>query len=132
MPARPRLLVIDDNADILDVLSTMLASEFDVATATSGFLALDRFRAGESFDAVLCDLMMPGMTGMELFEAVSEHYPRLASVFLFMSGGSQSVAAAEFMQKMSHRVVDKPFEPRVLRALLHAIAKSGGKQTKTD
>ena len=118
-----RLLIIDDNQDILVVLRQMLNDAFQVATVPSAQEGLQRFVEGETFDVVLCDLTMPGMTGMEWYEKIKAEFPEMEKRILFMTGGPRSSEAAEFMKVMGKRVVEKPFEPRTLRALLTQIAK---------
>jgi len=64
--ARGTLLIVDDEPLFASSLRRVLASEHVVTVANSGRAALDRLRRGERFDVVLCDLMMPEMTGADL------------------------------------------------------------------
>src|SRR5690606_4727066 len=61
-----RVLVVDDDPLVLRSLTRVLARDFEVAAARNGREALDLVRAGGTFDAMLCDLMMPELSGIEL------------------------------------------------------------------
>ena len=60
---RARVLVIDDDQRLGTLVARMLAREHEVTVLTSARAALDRIAAGERFDVMLCDLMMPELTG---------------------------------------------------------------------
>jgi CheY-like chemotaxis protein len=79
MPApTPTLLVIDDEAEVLDMLAEMLTSQgHKVLPASGGREGLARLEAGEPVDLVLTDLGMPGMTGWEVARAVKVRWPHL-------------------------------------------------------
>jgi len=63
----------------------------------------------------LCDLMMPGMSGSELYRQVSTLRPELRSRFIFMTGGAFADGAAIFIEQTGSRVLDKPFDLDLLR-----------------
>jgi CheY-like chemotaxis protein len=94
-----------------------------VAAAHSADAALDLLRADQSFDVVLCDLMLGGMTGMELYELCRRRWPELASRFVFMTGGTCTAQARAFVEQQEGRTLDKPFS---LSELIAAL-KSGGR-----
>ncbi len=110
-----RVLVVDDDPLVARAVVRTLAGAFEVTTATSATDALARIEAGERFDAVLCDLMMPQMTGMELHARVTARDPALARRMLFMTGGAFTEAAARFVADARARCLEKPFEPERLR-----------------
>src|SRR5690606_37778100 len=64
-PRRARVLVVDDEPLILKVVKRTLDKEHEVVTTPTAAQALAWLKAGESFDVILCDIMMPQMTGME-------------------------------------------------------------------
>jgi PleD family two-component response regulator len=84
---RGRVLVIDDEAAVGRTLSLVLEPEYDVTVVTSGEEGLAMLRATGGFDAILCDLVMPGMNGQDLFQAARSELPGIESRFVFMSGG---------------------------------------------
>ncbi len=80
----------------------------------------------ERFDVVLCDLMMPEMTGMELYARVCETLPDRAGRFLFMTGGAFTPASQAFAESAARPVLDKPLDlPRLERALDEVIVAGG-------
>jgi len=87
---------------------------------STGRSALARLERGEAFDLVLCDLMMPQMTGMELYAAVALVAPAMAERFVFLTGGAFTPAAREFLERNAPRRVEKPFEPAGLREIVGA------------
>jgi hypothetical protein len=68
---RARVLVIDDEAAVASAMARMLRKEHDVMVETDGRKVAALLASGAEFDVIFCDLMMPGMTGMDLFEAVA-------------------------------------------------------------
>jgi CheY-like chemotaxis protein len=117
-----RVLVVDDDPLVARAVVRTLASGFDVTTVSSAAEALARIEAGERFDAVLCDLMMPQMTGMELYARVAARDPALARRMLFMTGGAFTEAAARFVADACAPCLEKPFEPARLREAIDRAA----------
>jgi PAS domain S-box-containing protein len=115
---RARVLAVDDDALVGRAIARVLRGH-DVVTVESGAEALDRISTpGEHFDLVLCDLMMPGMTGRELFESLEERDPECLGALVFMSGGTFTPEVREFAERKDVRVIDKPFDGGALRALV--------------
>ncbi len=122
-PPRPgRVLVIDDEPAIGRSLGLLLGGEHTVECVTSARLALARLDAGERFDAIICDLMMPDMNGMEFHDEVIRVSPADAARIVFLTGGAFTATAREFLARVPNTVLEKPFDPRALRtALLHCL-----------
>lgn len=119
---RARVLVVDDEPGVLNAVRRLLSPDYDVAGVTSGTLALDRLRA-ESFGAILCDLLMPDMTGMELFARVAAENPEQAGRMLFITGGAFTAASRAFAETHADRLLEKPFDGEQLRARVAAVAQ---------
>jgi signal transduction histidine kinase/CheY-like chemotaxis protein len=121
---RGRVLVIDDEVAVGRTLALVLGSEHEVTVMTSAAesLALIRKEGSEVFDAVLCDLVMPGMTGLELFQAVQREHPELAARFLFMTGG---LAPRRLGVQLSPQtpLFEKPFELDQIRLTLRTLVR---------
>ncbi len=117
---RAQILVVDDEPKVLAMLDRALSRRHDVTLASDGSEALTLITRGRRFDLVLCDLMMPKMTGMELFERVEELAPEQASSFVFLSGGAVTERGAAFLDKHAARRLDKPFQLRDLDAMIAA------------
>ena len=113
-----RLLVVDD--DLLVARSIVrLLSGHRVEVATSGREAMARLLDTSSrFDLVFCDLMMPDMTGMDLFETIERSRPTLARRFVFISGGGVTDGCRKFIENHPTRVVSKPIDRRALDRVL--------------
>lgn len=105
---RPRVLVVDDEPMICDILNAVLSRDYDVATFTDPRAALASMLEG-AFDVVLCDLMMPDLTGMDVFERLSEERPDLAQKLIFISGGAFTDRARDFLATTRRPQVRKPF-----------------------
>jgi CheY-like chemotaxis protein len=81
--------------------------------------------AKEAYDLVLCDLMMPVMTGLEFFARLKLLAPERADRVVFLSGGALSVEARALAERMPGRFVEKPFDVHALRALVsHRVAEA--------
>jgi PAS domain S-box-containing protein len=124
---RRRLLVIDDEPALATMVRAMLSSAHDIVVADSGRDALARLSSDPGFDAVLCDLMMPDLSGMDLFEIVARALPELAPRFVFMTGGAFTPRAEDIYARFPDRCLEKPFEASALLALLDRLGPRGEK-----
>jgi PAS domain S-box-containing protein len=127
---RARVLVIDDEPLVRKTIERSLLDQHDVVCAASATEAVARIEAGERFDLVLCDLMMPEMTGMAVEARLRETAPGMARRMAFLSGGAFTVEAADFLRTVGpHRTIEKPFLPDDLRRRVRALlAAMGPKQ----
>lgn len=122
---RLRLLVVDDEIAIGRTLAIALGDAFEVTTATSGREALAILEGGErQFDVVLCDLMMPDVSGMDVYERIIVHAPALARRFVFVTGGAFTDRARAFVERVQTPVIEKPFDLTELPNLLRAQAST--------
>ena len=94
----------------------MLAPAHDVTVLHSASAALERLLAGEDYDVIFCDLLMPEMTGMDLFETLEQKAPRLTDRFVFLSGGAFTSHARTFRERVPNLFLDKPCTAAVLLA----------------
>jgi signal transduction histidine kinase len=112
---KPRLLIIDDEPLVRAGLERLLSSTMQVETAVGGQEALDRLAAGHRYDVVLCDLMMPGVTGEEFARAVEARHPELQRGLYFLTGGAVTPGAQAFADKHAERVFEKPLDTERFR-----------------
>jgi PAS domain S-box-containing protein len=112
-----RLLIVDDEPNILRTLRRAL-SGFDVTTANSAEAAIEQLRHGERFDLILCDLLMPQMSGMKFFTYLEEEFEALSSQVIFMTGGTFTDEARSFVESSGRPVVEKPFDLAKLQEVL--------------
>jgi PAS domain S-box-containing protein len=122
---RARVLVIDDELPIANTLCDLLAPEHQVVAATSAREGLAKLDA-EEFDVVFCDLMMPGMSGIELYERVRTERPGLEKRIVFMTGGAFTTRAAEFLASVDNLRVEKPFSLGLIENIVREMAAGGG------
>jgi DNA-binding NtrC family response regulator len=106
---------------VAESLAIALREMHEVMTVGSAAEARARFAAGEAFDVVLCDLVMPGESGMHLFEHVRETYPDLAPRFAFMTGGAFLPEAERFLQSVDNPRIEKPFDVASMRRLVERM-----------
>jgi PAS domain S-box-containing protein len=112
---RPRVLIIDDEPLVRRAIERSLETEHDVVSAASAAEALAILERGEPFDLVLCDLMMPDMTGMDVAARLTKDRPDVAARMVFLSGGAFTPEAAAFLAAAGRRHVEKPFRPQELK-----------------
>ena len=117
-PRRGRVLVIDDEPAVGRVVGRVLERDHDVSVVCDAADALARIAAGESFDVVLCDLMMPGITGQEFFRVLSQRNADLARRVVFLTGGAVTPHTDEFLRTTPNVTLLKPFAPCELRRLV--------------
>ena len=126
---RSRILVVDDEQRFAKSLELLLASDYEVTVATSGKRALELFGQGERFDVILCDLMMPQMTGMDLHAELAERHAEQIERMIFLTGGATNERARAFLARPDIRHLEKPLELEELEA---AIADVSGVNREVD
>lgn len=117
---RKAILCVDDDAPVLRAIGRMLP-EHVVHSVSDAEEALARIRRGETFDVILCDLMMPGMTGDRLYEKIAELHPEMAARTLIMTGGSFNPSTRGFEERMGDRLLFKPISREGLLKAIHEI-----------
>ncbi|UCF47730.1 MAG: response regulator [Myxococcales bacterium] len=120
--ARARIVVVDDEPLVGNSIRRALRGH-EVQVFSSGQEAIERLCSDEPFDLVFCDLMMPEVSGIEVFTRVSEHRPELASRFVFITGGAFTAEAREFLKDTPVTCLEKPFELRQIRNLVRDRAQ---------
>ena len=122
---RARVLVIDDEPMLLTMLSRLLSNRYEVMCSEGAHAALARLSSGETFDVILCDLMMRNMTGMDFQETIVRTYPTLADRIVFMTGGAFTPRATALVESGAHEVIGKPFKlPEVLAVIDRVAGRS--------
>lgn len=106
---RARVLIVDDEGPIANLMREVLASDHDVLAATSAREALAIIDSQGDFDVIFCDLMMPEMGGVELYRRVRLRSPGLEEQIVFMTGGGFTTGEAELLASIGNRRLEKPF-----------------------
>ncbi|HLL24161.1 MAG TPA: ATP-binding protein, partial [Kofleriaceae bacterium] len=120
---RGRILVVDDEEPLAQALRRFLSTEHEVTAVYSAGAALDLVRKGERYDVVFCDLMMPQVTGMEMHAELVRLAPEQAKSVVFLTGGAFTSAAREFLDQVTNRRLEKPFDLKELRRLVNELVR---------
>ena len=124
VPARRlRVLMVDDEEAIGRAVTRALSGQHELVEATSAREALERLRAGERFDVLLCDLMMPETSGVELHRTVTALDPELAARTVLITGGPFTPDAREFLESSALPVLEKPFTAEALLSTLARVTR---------
>jgi len=124
IPARPRILVVDDDPDLLRLMQIRLTSAgYAVSTAESAERALAQVSATRPH-LVVTDLRMGGMDGMALFEAVRSGHPMLPVIILTAHGSIPEAVSA--VQRGVAGYLTKPFDPKALLTEVERVLAMGG------
>jgi PAS domain S-box-containing protein len=107
---RRRLLLIDDEPAVGSSVSRLVRDVYEVRAVQDAREALRLLSTGERFDAILCDLMMPGMSGMDFVMELERLAPELALRTGLMTGGAFTSQAREFLDRHARELLEKPFE----------------------
>lgn len=123
--ALPRVLVVDDEPLMGATLEVTLGDEYAVEVVSSVPAAERLIESDGQYDLILCDLMMPGRSGMDFYRWVTQKSPELTDRMIFMTGGAYTAEAHEFLEGAGkHRRIDKPFEVDALLELMRDIRMS--------
>jgi signal transduction histidine kinase/ActR/RegA family two-component response regulator len=121
---RGRVLVVDDDPLVSSALRRTLMRDHEVEVVVSSRRALELISSSQGdFDVILCDLMMPEMTGMELYAHLETAVPERVRRFVFITGGAYTPAAKAFLDRVRNPRVEKPFDPEKLRAQVREWVK---------
>ncbi|MHB1862871.1 MAG: PAS domain S-box protein [Gemmatimonadaceae bacterium] len=126
---RGRILLVDDEPTIVRVAQRILATEHEVVATVSAREALALCAGGQRFDLILCDLMMPDMTGMDLHRELARVAPEQAHRMIFLTGGAFTPQARTFLSDPPKEYIEKPFDAGNLRAIVHRHLRSTAPDT---
>jgi signal transduction histidine kinase/ActR/RegA family two-component response regulator len=119
---RLRLLIVDDEVMVARAAQRLFEGQLEVDIALDGKAALEKL-ARADYDVVLCDVMMPGLSGLEVYRQVRLENETLASRFVFATGGLFNQELSETVQRLSNMIVEKPFDAKTLRRVIEAAAQ---------
>ena len=124
MPQMARILLVDDEEGVRNAIQRILTKEHEVVLAASGEEAITVLMDDQAFDLILCDLMMPELSGMDVFEEVQKQHPELAGKFVFITGGIFTPRASEFFKKVTNPKVEKPIDIESLIKLVNSAIQA--------
>jgi CheY-like chemotaxis protein/two-component sensor histidine kinase len=122
-PRRGNVLVVDDDALVLSTVRRILDEEHDVTVTRHAAEAARWLRQGRRFDVIVCDLMMPLVSGMDLYDEVAALDTSLCARFVFATGGAFTPRAQAFLERVPNTRLDKPFDLDELRALVNGLVR---------
>src|SRR6267143_6680102 len=111
---RQRILVVDDEQSIIDILQEHLATTYDVTSVRNGKRALELVRATRP-DRIFLDIAMPGINGMDVLKAVKELDPTIPVITI--TANADTSLAAEVIKHGAFSYLPKPFDLRYLEHL---------------
>jgi CheY-like chemotaxis protein len=118
----PRVLVVDDEPLILESIRVVLSGEFAVAVTTLPEQALAWITSGMPFDVILCDVMMPGMNGIELRDRLDAVSPEQAARIVFVTGGALLPHVRALLERVPNAWLEKPIDVEGLREFVRRRA----------
>jgi DNA-binding NtrC family response regulator len=122
--SRPRILIVDDDPDILEVLGDRLAAQgYQIETARDGLAALEAIRA-DAPDLAILDLMMPRMGGMEVLRKIQEEGLDVTAMVVTAAGSVQR--AVEAMKTGAYDFIMKPFDPQQVALVVGKALERAG------
>ena len=123
--ATPKVLLIDDEPMIRALATRILSGYFQVTSADGVRAALAALNESQAYDAILCDLMMPGESGMDFFGVLRRLYPDLTARVAFVTGGAVTPDTSKFLETAARPVLNKPFTPESLAAFVEQLVSEG-------
>lgn len=130
-PRRARVLVIDDDIQLLHAFERMLRRHHDVRVVRGGSEALRCFEETTAFDVIICDLMMPEVDGKQVYEHVARHAPDLVRRIVFCSGGVFTERLRKFLATAGNICLEKPVDTDLLLNIVEQLAGSPGATDST-
>jgi PAS domain S-box-containing protein len=116
-----RVLLVDDEPMVLNAMKRTLSAEHEVMGFNRAAAALEWLAQGQPWDLILCDLMMPEMTGWEFHAELVKQWPERAGDVVFVTGGAFTAGARDFLGRVDNPRLEKPFDPKALRELVGSL-----------
>jgi CheY-like chemotaxis protein/two-component sensor histidine kinase len=117
-----RALIIDDEVQVGRTIRRSLSDGYDSVVVTSGREALELLEEDSNFVVIICDLLMPDVTGVEVHAEISQRFPQLVGRMVFVTGGTFTEATRKFVESCEQPIVFKPFEIADFREVIDMAA----------
>lgn len=129
--SRKNILIVDDEPYLLKALQRMLTPYHDSVTAVSVGDALEKLKTNpKQFDIILADVLMPGMSGADLYETIAKTYPQLVPRILFMTGGVYTSKEKAFIQRVPNECLSKPIDKEALLAQINKVCNENSRDNQ--
>lgn len=114
------ILVVDDEPTLLKTIQRILENEHSITLAPNGQKAIEILKdKNYSFDIIITDLSMPDVSGIDIYKHIAQQNKGLENHIIFITGGTDSATAKNFLKNVSNLCISKPFTKA---ELLHAIS----------
>ena len=120
----PQILIIDDDLKVAESMRLALKASHQVEVNGDAQAALASLRSGLRYDAILCDLSMPGLNGIDLYQAVLAMDPAQARRIIFMTGGAYLDHIAQSLKNLDNPCLEKPYRLEQIRSLVDRVASA--------
>src|SRR6185295_9706410 len=120
-PRRHRVMLVDDEPQVAHTMERLLRRDYDITIALCGRDAIEHINRGARFDAIVSDVMMPNMTGIELTEELQRVAPDQAQRLIFLSGGAFTAQTHERLHAIGAPQLEKPVTAKELRACVQRV-----------
>jgi PAS domain S-box-containing protein len=117
----PKVLVVDDEPMIRSLVNRLLSGRYRVTAVDGVRAALSALNQAADYDAILCDLMMPGESGMDFFGVLRRLYPDLLDRVAFITGGAVTPDTSKFLETSARPVLNKPFNSQTLASFVEQL-----------
>ncbi len=122
-----KILVIEDEAAIRRFYDRLFRRyELETVFAPTGSVAMEIIESGQSFDAILLDIRLPGLSGRELWKLLEIKRPELCSRVIMVTGDILTEATRQLLEESHRPYLEKPFSTEVLLSLIAEIANAAG------
>jgi CheY-like chemotaxis protein len=118
-----KFLIIDDEKDFAELLLYAIPGCYQVEMCNRGAEALDMILTQGDYDHIFCDLMMPGITGMDIFERLKMDGRGIEKRMIFMTGGAFTPRGIEFLKQIKNPRLEKPFSVNDFRLFVNSLAE---------
>jgi len=128
---RHRVMLVDDEPQIAHTMERLLRRDYDITIALCGRDAIEHINQGVRFDAIVTDVMMPNMTGIELTEELQRVAPDQARRLIFLSGGAFTAQTHERLHALGAPQLEKPVTAKELRACIQRVVSEAGARPRS-
>lgn len=118
VPLRARVVLIDDDPRVGRAMKRMLSRSYDVTAFDDARKALDHL-VGSTADVILCDVMMPGYSGVQVYRDLKSRRPDLAERLVFMTGGAFGSEARDGLRGVMNPILEKPVDFKALQRIVN-------------
>ncbi len=116
------MLIVDDEPALASALAAFLGLEHHVTVVGRAEQALALLSEGHRFDAIVCDVLMPQISGIDMYEQIERRFPAMMGRMIFITGASTMPRVADFLARVDNARLDKPIDVEQLKRTVNAVA----------